>query len=59
LPAENQMTLLLPAVYGTREWENISSVTSRNNFIMQNYSVKEWETIFTVRIKIRRKNKKV
>jgi hypothetical protein len=44
--------------YGTRECKNISSVTSRNDFIMQNYSLKKQETIFTVHIKITRKNEK-
>jgi hypothetical protein len=48
------MILLIPTFYGTRDCENMTSVTSRNNFIMQNYSVNMWETIFTVCIKITR-----
>jgi hypothetical protein len=28
--------------YGTRDYENMSSVTSRKDFIMQNCSVKNW-----------------
>jgi hypothetical protein len=42
--------------YGSRECENISSVSSRSDFIMQNYYVKKQGAIFTVRIKIKRKN---
>jgi hypothetical protein len=42
--------------YGTRECENIPSVRSRSDFIMHNYYVKKLEAIFTVCIKIRRKN---
>jgi hypothetical protein len=55
LPAENQITLLLPTVFGTIEYENMSSVASRNDFIMQNYYLKKRETIFAAGIKIRRK----
>jgi hypothetical protein len=56
LPPNNPITLLFPVVYGTRECENILSVTSKSDFIMQNYYVKKWETIFTIHIKIARKN---
>jgi hypothetical protein len=31
-------------------------LTSRNDFIMQNYTVKKWKTIFAARIKIKSKN---
>jgi hypothetical protein len=58
LKAENQMVLLPPAVYGTREYENMSNITSRNDFIMQNYYVKKQKTIFTVQITIKRKQRK-
>jgi dimeric dUTPase (all-alpha-NTP-PPase superfamily) len=44
--------------YGTRECENMSSVTSRNDFIVEKYSVKLQETIFTVCNKIQEKIKK-
>jgi hypothetical protein len=53
------MTLLISAVLWHQRMQNISSVTSRSDFIMQNYYVKKLEVIFTVRIKIKRKLKVV
>jgi hypothetical protein len=37
--------------YGKRDCENMSSVTSRKDFITQNCSVKKWDVIFTICIK--------
>jgi hypothetical protein len=43
-------------VYGTREFENISSARSRSDFIMWNYFMKKQGKDFTICIKITRKN---
>jgi hypothetical protein len=51
------MILLPPAAFWHTECENISSATSRTDFIMQNYSVKKQETIFTVCIELQEKIK--
>jgi hypothetical protein len=58
LPAENEVTLFLPAVLWHRECENISSVTGRNDFIMQDCYVKKWETVFQYASKLQEKIKK-
>jgi hypothetical protein len=46
LPVENQWFYCFQMFYGTREWESMSSVTSRNDFVMQKYSVKKQGAFF-------------
>jgi hypothetical protein len=56
LPAENQWFYCFQLFYGTQEWENMSSLTSRNDFVMQKYSVEKHGAFFTESNKITRKN---
>jgi hypothetical protein len=59
LARRESMILLLPAVYNTSECENMSIIKSRNDFMMQIYSVKKRKAFSTVCNKITRKKNRV
>jgi hypothetical protein len=57
LPAESQWFYCFKLFYGTRESEYMSSITSRNYFVMQKYSVKKQEAFLQYATKLQEKLK--
>jgi cell division septal protein FtsQ len=56
LPVENDITLLLSAILWHLRMRKYFKCYKQSDFIMQNYYVKKYETIFTVQTEITRKN---